>query len=117
MASSNVNNYVATRQRMVTMSYAKFGYTIAEFVKRFREANDLSQGDLAKLMKVHRQYISNVERRMTNQRNPVLFCMRLKPHLDKERQKFLDDLLQESIYDSIDEKMKVRTKKKKGKNK
>lgn len=50
-------------------------YKIKEFGKRVREIRlkkGLSQGDVAKILKVHRTYISGIERGL---RNPSLITM------------------------------------------
>jgi len=42
-------------------------------VKKIRESKNMSQGDVAKVLDVHRTYISSLER---GQRNPSLITMK-----------------------------------------
>lgn len=99
------------------MSHAKYGHTIAEFVRKFRDENDLSQGDLARMLGIHKQYVSEIERVTTNAKLPLMFCMRLRDVISVDRQKYLDVLISDAVDERIAQKMDLVKKKKKGKKK
>lgn len=40
----------------------KYGKTVGEFTRRYREAHSMTQDDLASKLKCHPQYVSNIER-------------------------------------------------------
>ncbi len=44
------------------MSFYKWGRTVGEFTKRYRDEHSLTQGDLGEKIHVHPQYVSNIER-------------------------------------------------------
>lgn len=79
-----------------------YGNTIPDFVKKYREYCGYSQSDLAKLLGVHGQYVSNIERGEITK--PVGFCKRLMKKLDTRRQNHLEELLREAVLsDLLDE--------------
>ena len=88
----------------------KYGRTVPEFVKNYRNMNKLSQLDLASLMRVHPQYISNVER--GTHKDPKTFCARLGKLLNKEQWAHLAELLVDSKAETVSEELQsmVKTK-------
>lgn len=82
------------------MSYHRYGSSIGDFLKRFREEAQLTQQELAESMKIHRQYISNVEGGRSS-KLPLKFYLRLLPHLDPKRQQHLIDLMDENFDESL----------------
>lgn len=73
------------------MSVIRFGKDIPTFVKNFRREMEWTQLDLANQMKIHPQYVSNVERGITKTFEG--FCARLYPVLPRDRREYLTDLL------------------------
>jgi transcriptional regulator with XRE-family HTH domain len=81
----------------------KYGRTIPEFVKRFREDNNMTQEELAKRLKFHPQYVSNVERGV--HRCPESFCYSLGKILSELQQfNHLVELVTEERSTIISEK-------------
>lgn len=80
-----------------------YGRTVSEFVKRYRTENNMSQADLAKRLKVHCQYVSNVERGVY-EAPPVSFCARFEGLLSQERYGYLISLVIEEEADHISSK-------------
>lgn len=76
------------------VSVIKFGRDIPTFVRRFREDMGLSQSELGKRLKIHGQYVSNVERGVA--KNPIAFCSLLFNICPKDRQTYLTDLIAEA---------------------
>lgn len=72
----------------------KYGKDVPEFVLRYRGRNDLSQNQLADLIGVTGQYVSNVERGVYP--NPSSFCCLLLPLLKAEEASALVDLMVEA---------------------
>lgn len=75
------------------MSYAKYGATIGEFVRRWREEAHMTQKELGEALGVSYQYISNVENGRYEE--PINFCLLLLPAMDKAREKYLVDMIKE----------------------
>jgi transcriptional regulator with XRE-family HTH domain len=87
------------------MSAYKFGRTIPEFIRRYRQDMGLSQADLARTLRYKSgQYISNVERGLKI--NPQGLCVKLSRQLDKSRSAWLAELLIENRAQMIGEKFK-----------
>lgn len=82
------------------MSFVKFGRNIGEFVSRYRVSMDMTQEDLGKLLGISRDYVARVENNLAA--NPVSFCRRLRPHLEKDRVRYFDDLLQQIALDKLE---------------
>lgn len=76
------------------MSVVLYGRDIPTFVRRLREDLGLSQADLGKRLKVHGQYVSNVERGVAQ--NPIAFCSLLFTICPRDRQDYLIDLMAEA---------------------
>lgn len=91
------------------MSIYRYGRTVAEFVRRFRLEQDLSQLELGKRMglKSH-QYISNVERGVDI--CPISFCNRLAPLLDEDRLVYLVDLIADASASRVSHGVMIRKK-------
>jgi DNA-binding XRE family transcriptional regulator len=83
------------------MSHAKFGTTIPEFVRRFREEAYLTQLELGEAIGVSAQYISNIEAGGYI-KFPKSFCKKLLPHLDPDRQRFLNDMMVEMALKELE---------------
>lgn len=77
----------------------RYGSTIAQFTLNFRLSKQLTQTELGDKMGVSVGYICNVEK--GRHANPVMFCVRLHPLLDQDRQKHLEGLKQKAILASI----------------
>ncbi len=92
------------------MSLIRFGSSVPRFVKILREDMRWSQGDLAKQLGVHPQYVSNVERGVN--KNPVAFCSLLFAICPRDRRDYLVDL----ISDSGQMRVVERVRGKSGKN-
>jgi transcriptional regulator with XRE-family HTH domain len=90
------------------MSYARYGTTAGEFTKRLREELKMTQQELADEIGVHKQYISNVERDVHTL--PLTFLMVLSNYCDKDRQKYLDDLLKDLAAKKVFEKVRRATR-------
>lgn len=87
------------------MSAYKYGRTVPEFIKKYREEFGLTQSGLAKILKYKSgQYVSNVERGLDL--NPQGICVKLSRHLDRSRSRWLAELLIENRAQSISEKFK-----------
>lgn len=77
------------------MSVYKYGRTIPEFVKRYRDDMGLTQDDLAHKLKVRYQYVSTIERGVRPA--PVGFVARLVDVIkDSDRRQHLVNLLCEA---------------------
>ena len=85
------------------MSYAKYGASIPEFLRKFREEAGLTQQDLADAMKVSAGYVANVENGYYP--NPVLFCWRLMEHIEEGRKKYLQSLIETSNENWLSNKL------------
>lgn len=72
----------------------KYGKDVPEFVLRYRDRNNLSQNELAALIGVTGQYVSNVERGVYP--NPSSFCCLLLPILKDDESNALIDLMVEA---------------------
>lgn len=81
------------------MTAVRFNGSVSDFVRSYREETGMTQNDLAKVMKVHPQYVSNVERGI--HKGAVTFCAMLIPHLDDTKTKVLVDLMQEEIHQKV----------------
>lgn len=92
------------------MSFAKYGSTIETFVKKYREQFDLTQEDLAKKMEVSFQYVSNVE--CGRYKYPTDFCSILLTVVDKPRVKYLEDLIDNAMHESLAQRMAGKGKRK-----
>jgi DNA-binding XRE family transcriptional regulator len=77
----------------------KYGSSIAQFTKKFRQHQNLTQAELAARLGVTTQYVCNIER--ARHLNPVTFCTRLAPLLDPSRLLHLEALKQRAILNSI----------------
>jgi transcriptional regulator with XRE-family HTH domain len=89
------------------MSLYKYGRTISEFTKRYREEAGLTQVELAKLLKLRTgQYVSNVERGLNT--CPESFCRRFAKILPRERAIWLTDILIEQKAQEITSKFKIK---------
>lgn len=88
------------------MSVYRLGRSVPEFVKRLRERRSLTQGDLAEELKVHIQYVSNVERGIRS--NFSGLCVKLIPKLPKAQGEHLFSLLVEDYVDHLSEKIKFK---------
>jgi transcriptional regulator with XRE-family HTH domain len=84
----------------------KYGKDIPSFVRNFREQNKLTQQQLADMVGVHPQYVSNIERGMTS--TPLSFCGLMYAIVDKERAHHLTDLLSEASATRVFRKTKAR---------
>lgn len=85
------------------MSLIRFGHTIPEFVKKLREDRSLTQAELAKSLGYHVNQVSNVE--IGLHKSPLAFCLRLKKYLkDKEREKILDDLIENALQENLSDR-------------
>lgn len=73
--------------------------SIARFYRNYRAFMGYSQSDLAKLLKVHPQYISNIERGVNLR--PYSLSRKLIPLLTRKDQNHLLDLLKESLGERI----------------
>lgn len=76
------------------MSVIKYGRDIPSFVRKFREDMGLSQSELGRRLRVHGQYVSNVERGAAV--SPIAFCSLLFAICPKDRQTYLTDLIAEA---------------------
>lgn len=85
------------------MSYAKYGSSIPEFVRRFREEAGLTQQELADAMGVSAGYVANVEGEYYP--NPILFCWRLMEHIEDGRKKYLQSLIETSNENWLSHKL------------
>lgn len=92
------------------VSLIKYGRDIPTFVRRLREDMGLSQNDLGKMLKVHGQYVSNVERGVAQ--NPIAFCSLLFNICPKDRQTYLTDLIAEAGAERALRRVRVKRKKK-----
>lgn len=92
------------------MSVFKYGKTVADFILKYRERNDLTQEQLCEKLGYHTgQQASNIER--GTHPCPRAFIQRLVPYLSKEEAEHLIDLFYEEKMDSIEfkfEKVKRR---------
>lgn len=93
-----------------SVSVIKYGRDIPTFVRKFREDFGLSQNDLAKRLRVHGQYVSNVERGVAT--NPISFCSLLFAICPKDRQTYLTDLIAEAGAERALRRVRVKRKKK-----
>lgn len=95
------------------MSVIKYGKDLPTFTRRLRDHLELSQSELADKIGVHKQYVSNVERRKYE--NPVAFCALLFGICPQERMPYLMDLIAEAganrNFSRINSKKVVRGKK------
>jgi transcriptional regulator with XRE-family HTH domain len=73
-------------------------------VKYFRKQRGLTQHQLAALMRVSQSYVANVEIGMYE--NPTSFCVRLRPHLDDQLKKHMDDFIDVSLELFAENRMK-----------
>lgn len=88
------------------MAYYKYGRTIPEFVKKFREEKGWSQAYLGQqLGRFGGQYVSNIERGKI--KYPESFCYRLMNLCHGDRQKFLMDLIEKAREEHILHKIRV----------
>jgi transcriptional regulator with XRE-family HTH domain len=79
------------------MSIPRYGKDIASFVRRLREDLEISQSEMGKLLGVHGQYVSNVERGVN--KNPIAFCSLLFSICPRDRKEYLLDLTSEAGSD------------------
>lgn len=85
----------------------KYGRTVSEFTRRYREENNLSQADLAKMLKLKTpQYISNVERGIDP--CPTSFCRRMAAILPHDRATWLTEILIEQKAQKITSSFKIK---------
>ncbi len=88
------------------MSILKFGKDLPTFTKRFRLEEGWSQSQMAKLLGIDPQYISNIERGV--QRGGISFATKLLTICPDERTPFLIDLMmEESQQKMINAKRKL----------
>ena len=76
------------------MSVFRYGKDVPDFVLRFRRERGMTQLELANLMGVHAQYVSNVERRVN--KSYISFGSLLLPVVEKARRPYLIDLIGEA---------------------
>lgn len=88
-----------------------FGDSIPEFVKKFREQLGFTQLDLANLLKVDPQYVSNIERGLHPR--PLAFCKRMFKFIDKPRALWLEELMKEVVVKDFGDKRRFNGRKKK----
>lgn len=83
------------------MSVYRFGRTVAEFTKRYRESRvpAWTQEDLADRLDVHPQYISNVERGA--HKAPIAFVKRFVKILDQDRARHLYGLVADEKVEAL----------------
>jgi transcriptional regulator with XRE-family HTH domain len=90
------------------MSVFKYGKDVPDFVKRFRREREMTQLELANLMGVHAQYVSNVERRV--HKSYVSFGSLLLPLVGRERKPYLIDLIGEASSQRAVERLQTKAK-------
>lgn len=86
------------------MSLYKHGRTVPEFVRKYREAEGLTQEQLAKKIKVNSQYISNVER--GHRPNYVGLSVRLIRVLPTNLKDHLFELLMEDYAELLSKRLR-----------
>lgn len=72
------------------MSLIRYGHDVPTFVKTLRADLGLSQTELGKMIGVHGQYVSNVERGV--HKNPIGFVSLLFTICPRDRKEYLMDL-------------------------
>lgn len=88
------------------MSVIKYGKDIPTFVLRLRQEMGWSQSDLANLIGVNPQYVSNIERGIN--RSFVGFAAKLYPVISVERQQYLSDLIAETSSDNAVARLRAK---------
>lgn len=81
------------------MSYFRYGKSIPEFVRRFREEQGMSQTELGECMGYTRQYVSNVE--SGRYPAPMKFCLALMGQVEKARVSVLQDLINDAAFKRV----------------
>jgi transcriptional regulator with XRE-family HTH domain len=81
------------------MAHYKYGNNIKEFVLKYRQREGITQAQLASMLHVHPQYVSNVERGIYEA--PVMFSYNFSSLLGDEESKYFLSLLDEARDDSI----------------
>lgn len=91
------------------------GRNVGDFVKKFRDREKLSQVDLADRLKVHSQYVSNVER--GTDKGAATFCGKLMVLLNEVEQNWLYELCSTEIMLKASRKLNVsNSNRRKGRN-
>lgn len=85
------------------MSMYKWGLSVPDFVKNYRRKHNLTQLQLANMLKVHPQYVSNVER--GTHKDPVAFCAKLGKLLPQDQWSHLVSLVSDSVAESTSKEM------------
>lgn len=90
------------------ITVATLGGDVSSFVKNYRSLMGLSQADLGKKMRVHAQYVSNVERGVHEA--PLSFCANLLNVIDKKYRPFLIDILDEETSNLMAKRIESKRK-------
>ena len=86
------------------MHMFKYGKTVGEFTKRYRQENSMTQGDLANKLGVNAQYVSNIERGV--HKGAISFAMSLSKIVKgKDMAKHLCSLALDERLDCIVDRM------------
>jgi len=81
------------------MAHYKYGNTIESFVNKYRQRQSITQAQLAHMLGVDAQYVSNVERGIYPA--PVTFGHRLASILNSEESEYFLSLIDEAKDDAM----------------